>query len=511
MKYYLGLDNGGSNTKAAIFDTKGKEIGSYSISTEMITLAPGFAESDMEEKWLTNCEVIKGALREHGIKAVDVVGIGICGHGKGLYLWGKDDKPVRNGITSNDTRAYRYPIKWREDGTEEKVFKISCQHIMECQPVALLAWIKDNEPDNYKNIKWVFECKDYIRFRLTGEPKAERTDYSGANLLNLYTKEYDEELLGLFGLAEIKDALPPLCNAIDICGYVTEEAADQCGLLPGTPVIGGMFDIDACALATGIFDEDNICAIAGTWSINEYIRKKPIVDGSVRMNSLFALPEYYLVEESSPTSAGNNEWFIRNILPEVVKEAKASGRSQYDVMNIWVESVSPKEFVPVFLPYIMASNVHPNARGTFVGISLNTTRAHMLRSVYEGIVFCHKMHIDKLLASRSTPPKAIRLAGGAAHSRVWTQIFADVLQMPIEFVEIDETGAFGCALAVSVAVGDYKDLHEAAEKMCAVSGTVLPRREYKEIYEKKYRLYRRTIECLDPLWDEMQEVIEGDE
>ena len=509
MRYYLGLDNGGSTTKAAIFDINGNEIGVESVSTEMITPAPGFAESDMEEKWQTNCTVVKSLIEKLSIDPADIAGVGICGHGKGLYLWGKNDKPLRNGITSNNTRAYKYPAKWREDGTEEKVFQISCQHIMECQPVALLAWLKDNEPDNYKNIKWIFECKDYIRFRLTGEARAERTDTSGANLLNLYTREYDDELLRLFGLEECRGALPPLCNAIDICGYVTEEASKACGLKEGTPVIGGMFDIDACALATGIFDEDNICAIAGTWSINEYIRTTPVTDGSVRMNSLFALPQYYLVEESSPTSAGNNEWFIRNMLPEVVAEAKAKGVSPYDVMNSWVEGVAPDEFVPVFLPFIMASNVHPNARGTFIGINLSTDRRAMLRSIYEGIVFGHKMHIDKLLASRELPPKSIRLAGGAAHSRVWTQIFADALQIPIEMVDVNETGAFGCALAVAVAIGDYDSLEEAAGRMCTISEKIMPREEYREIYDSKYALYKKSIECLDGLWDDMQAVIES--
>ena len=504
MKYYLGLDNGGSNTKAALFDTNGKEIGSFGISTGMLTPLPGFAESDMEEKWLDNCRVIRGLLERCGADPADISGVGICGHGKGLYLWGKDGKPVRNGITSNDTRAYRYPEMWRDEGIEEKVFALSCQHIMECQPVALLAWVRDNEPSNYQNIKWVFECKDYIRFRLTGRALAERTDYSGANLLNLHTGEVDEELLELFGLSEIKDAIPPLCNAIDICGYVTEEAASLTGLKAGTPVIGGMFDIDACALACGIFDEENICAIAGTWSINEYIRKSPVLDGSVRMNSLFALPGYYLVEESSPTSAGNNEWFNKTLLPEVFE-----GENPYDVINGWVEEVAPEEFVPVFLPFIMASNVHPNARGTWAGVNLSTSRKHMARSVYEGIVFGHKMHIERLLESREKLPGCVRLSGGAAKSRVWTQIFADALQMPVETVDVAEAGAFGCALAVSVAVGDYKDLYEASSHMCPVSERVLPRTELADVYRKKYQLYKRTIECLDPLWDDMQKVIEG--
>lgn len=200
MKYYLGLDNGGTTTKAALFDAEGNEVGICSKDTAMIALQPGYTERDMEEMWDANCAVIKGVLDATGISPDDVTGVGICGHGKGLYLWGgKDNRPVRYGIISTDNRAYEYPVKWVKDGTEKKVFEISCQHIMACQPVSLLAWLRDNEPKSYANIKYVFECKDYVRFRLTGEAKAEYTDYSGANFLNLHTRSYDDELLKLFG------------------------------------------------------------------------------------------------------------------------------------------------------------------------------------------------------------------------------------------------------------------------------------------------------------------------
>lgn len=508
MKYFLGLDNGGTTTKAALYDELGREIGVCSMETKMIVPKPGFTERDMEEMWQANCSVIRGVLEKTGIDCQAVAGVAICGHGKGLYLWGKDDKPARNGIISTDNRAYSYPEKWRADGTEEKVFALSCQHIMACQPVSLLAWLKDNEPQTLQNVKWIFECKDYVRFRLTGEARAEITDYSGANLVNLHTRQYDDALLALFGLSELKDALPPLCNSVEIAGYVTEEAARVCGLAAGTPVAGGMFDIDACAIAVDVLNEENICMIAGTWSINEYPRKSPVTDGSVLMNSIFCLPEYYLIEESSPTSAGNNEWFVKNLLCELRAEAKARGENIYETMNEWVDSIPASTFVPIFLPFLMASNVHPNARGTFVGLSANHTRRHLARSVYEGIVYCHKYHLEKLLATRSTAPNCIRLAGGAAKSRVWTQMFADILGFPVETVNVNETGALGCAIAAATAVGAYASVEEAARKMCPIGERVIPIEANRTPYAARYALYQKAIAALDVLWDDMQKVIE---
>ena len=507
MNYYIGIDNGGTTTKAALYTDDGKEIGVYSTETKTIIRKIGFAERDMEEMWQANCYVLKKLLKETAVDPSQIAGIACCGHGKGLYLWGKDNKPVRNGIISTDNRAWEYPIQWEKDGTASRVFERSLQKILACQPVSLLAWLKDNEPESLDSIQWIFECKDYVRFRLTGKANAEITDYSGANFLNLHTRNYDKELLALFGLEELFDRLPPLCNSTEICGTIPPEVAAQTGLKEGTPVAGGMFDIDACAVAVNGANEDNVCMIAGTWSINEYIRKEPVLDGSVMMNSLFCLPEFYLIEECSPTSAGNNEWFINTMFPELKTITEQSGRSFYEVMNQWVESVPANEFCPVFLPFLMASNVNPKAKACFVGLNSYHTRAHIARSVYEGIAFSHRYHFEKLLATRNREVKNIRLAGGVTRSKVWTQIFADVLQYPIETVNVNETGALGCAMAAAVATGQYKDLEDAARYMVKLDYRMKPNPDQIDIYNKKYDLYKRIITALDGVWDTMQELM----
>ena len=118
MRYYLGLDNGGTSTKAALFDTEGRQIGVEAAATDAITPAPGFVERDMDDMWQDNCRVIRALLEKTGINSRKIAGIGLCGHGKGLYLWGKDEQPVRRGILSADNRAWKYQMDWRTDGTE---------------------------------------------------------------------------------------------------------------------------------------------------------------------------------------------------------------------------------------------------------------------------------------------------------------------------------------------------------------------------------------------------------
>ena len=159
----------------------------------------------------------------------------------------------------------------------------------------------------------------------------------------------------------------------------------------------------------------------------------------------------------------------------------------------------------------MASNVHPNAKASIVGLNISHTRKHIARSIYEGIAFCHRYHLERLLATMDERPRAIRLSGGAAKSQVWAQMFADIMQLPIETVEAEEAGALGCAIASAAAVGEYTSMAAAVENMTAVGRKIKPDPKLAEIYDRKYKIYRKTLECLDGLWDQMQEMVENGE
>lgn len=498
--YVIGVDNGGTSTKAAIFDLQGKEIATAGKQTKVITPQSGYTERDMEELWLANCDCVKRAIEEAGIDGKDVLGIAVCGHGKGLYPWGKDGKPAYNGIISTDSRAWKYPKKWYESGVYGDLHPQLCQEFMACQQVSLLAWFKDHRKEVYDNIQYVFSVKDYVRFRMTGEAYSEATDISGSGLMDVKNARFDKEILEKLGIGEAFDMLPPLKYSYDLCGTVTEEASKLTGLPTGTPVAGGMFDIDACAVAVDVTSSKELCTIAGTWSINEYISREPVMDGSIAMNSLFAMPGYYLVEECSATSSGNMEWFMENCMEnEIIPE----GSSIYDAINEKVDSVKPEECDVYFLPFLYGSNAHPLGKGTFIGLTTYHDKAHMLRAIYEGVVYSHRTHIEKLLSSR-TPPEAIRMAGGAVNSKVWVQMFADALGFPIETVDAKELGALGCGMAAAIAAGVYKDYKEAAQHMVHVSERVYPNPERTSIYQKKYEKYRAVSKALDIVWGQFE-------
>lgn len=500
MKYLVGVDNGGTFSKAAVFDELGNQLSVASEPTVTITPKPGYTERDMEELWEVNASVIRRAIEKSEIDPNKIAGISFSGHGKGLYLVGADGKPSYNGVISTDARAWEYVKRWYVSGMNKKVYEKTFQQILACQPVSILAWMKDHCPEVLKKTKYIFAVKDYIRFCLTGEAYGEYTDFTGCNLVNLKTCQYDRELLALFGLEEMYEKLPPLRHSADICGHVSEAASKKTLLPAKTPVIAGMFDVDACGIASGLSDDEKMCMIAGTWSINEYIAKEPVINGRIALNSMFCIPGYYLIEESSPTSAGNMEWFIKNLMGYEKEEAERSEKSIYDLTNQWVSSIEPQDSRLIFLPFLNGSNEAALAKGTFIGLTAYHNKKHMLRAVYEGIVFSHLTHVKRLLENRKAP-KTLCLSGGAANSEVWVQMFADAFQIPIDVIGDKELGAQGAAIAAGIGVGIYKDYPDGIKQTVKITKTVQPRREYQAVYEEKYKAYRAVNEALGGVWE----------
>lgn len=500
--FFMGIDNGGTVSKAVIFDQSGNTVSMASTRIPMITPKQGYTERDMDVLWDANVRVIKEAIEKSDVDAIDIKGIACTGHGKGIYLWGNDDRPAYNGIVSTDSRAWKIVEEWKNKGLDAKIYDRTCQAVLACQPVSLIAWFMQNEPDVIKNTRWIFEVKDYIRFCLTGEAFAEITDYSGSNLMNIVDCTFDKTIYADLELGDITDKLPPLKRSDEVCGYVTKETAQKTGLIEGTPVAGGMFDIDACAVAMNVTSPEKLCVIAGTWSINEYVSKTPVTNKSIMMNSLFCIPGYYLVEECSPTSASNSEWYFETFMKKEKIDCENDGESIYDLADRWVSSISPDDQKIVFMPFIYGSNEKDIAKASFVGLNSYHSKAHILRAVYEGIIFSHKVHINKLLLNNKGI-EVIRFAGGAAKSEVWPQMFADALQLPIEIIDTEELGALGCAMAAAVASGVYKDYQDAALHMVKVKKRVEPNPEMKNIYEKKFTDYCSVIDALDSVWERL--------
>ncbi|MDY0288820.1 MAG: FGGY-family carbohydrate kinase [Sphaerochaeta sp.] len=498
MEYLLGIDNGGTVTKAALYDSSGREIAISRIDTKVISEKAGFTEINMDDMKGSIFRVIRDLLYSSKVRGDEIAGIACCGHGKGLYLVDEAGKPVCNGILSTDNRALEYVALFEKTLDMDAIYAKTYQAVVPSQPVCLLAWMKDNKPELIAKIKWIFACKDYIRFLLTGIPYAEISDYSGSNLVNLNTKSFDKELLAEFGLEEFYPCLPPLKSATDFCGGITKEVAKLTNLKAGTPVFGGMFDINACSIASGVVDPTSISMIAGTWSINTYLSKEPVKGRQVMMNSIFCDGEHYLAEESSATSAGNLAWYIKTLLPELKTQSK---QSIYAITDEWVTELKDEEDYPYYFPFIMASNVHPKAKASLMGMTYYHTRKHLTKSIYEGVAFSHLHHYKNLMASSSGEFDSIRLSGGVANSDIWLSMFADVLGEEITVVETKEAGALGCAITVAVAIGRYSSYQEACSAMVKIQKVVKPDMERHQVYAKRFAQYSKMLDALESVWE----------
>jgi L-xylulokinase len=498
-RYLLGIDNGGTVSKAALFTLAGEEVAAAGRKIETVEPAPGHAERDAEALWRSTAEAVREALGRSGVPPRDVACVACAGHGNGLYLIDGDGRPVRPGIYSTDSRAKAIVDRWRSEGLGERALPKTAQCLWPGQPNALWAWLREHEPESVARTRWVLMCKDYIRFRLTGEARAELTDWSGASLMNVVEARADDAVLDLFGIGDLRDRIPPLALTSEICGRVTDRAAAETGLAPGTPVAGGMFDIDACGLAAGMVDERVMTLVAGTWGCNLYIDRKPLVDKDLFMTSCYSIPGYWLMLEGSPTSAGNLEWFVAEMLGPDRAALAAQGRSAYDLCNELAASVDARAPGPVFLPFLYGSNAHPSAKACLVGLEGRHTRAHVIRAAYEGVVFAHLWHLQRLLQFRARPD-AIRFTGGAARSAVWVQMFADAFQIPVEVPAGSELGALGAAIAAAVACGMYTGFPEAAAAMTRIARRHEPDPALAGAYAEKYGRYRKCLAALDGYW-----------
>jgi L-xylulokinase len=501
-EYLLGIDNGNTVSKAALFDVEGREIQVASRKVEPDYPHTGWTERSMEVLWRSTAEAVRDAVTASGVDPADIVGVGATGHGNGVYLLDKEGHPARPGIQSMDTRAAAVVDAWNARDLFHQVHPYTLQALWPGQPNALLAWIKRHEPEVYERIGAVLTCKDYIKYRLSGEITTDYSDMSGTSMMDVPNRRYARELLALYDLEELWEAMPPIFESHDVIGKITPEAAEATGLAAGTPVVSGLFDIDASALGAGVFRPGEVCVVAGTWSINEIVTAEPLVDPNLFMMSIYTVPGLWLALEASPTSATNLEWFVTHFCGDERAEAERRGISVYEVCNELVASLPPGGTDVIFHPFLYGSNVQPTARAGFYGVAGWHTKAHLVRALYEGVVYCHLNHIEKLRAAGAQMDVA-RLTGGGSRSRVWTQMFADALQLPMEVPVGAEMGARGAAMCAGIGAGVYRDHAEAVAKAVKVERRQDPDPEATPHYLARYAEYRRLLQAMQEPWDHL--------
>ena len=261
----------------------------------------------------------------------------------------------------------------------------------------------------------------------------------------------------------------------------------------------GLFDIDACALATGVLSDDIFSITAGTWNINVFPSKTMApLDGGC-MNSVFPTGNT-LVEASSPTSAGNLDYVLR------MMTADGSKAASYDELGAMLERTDAKYTDVLFLPFLYGSNVNLGAEGAFIGLRSSSERDQLLRAVYEGVVFAHRHHVEQLLRVLGHKPKAIRISGGVCNSDPWVQMFADVLNLPVETVAVTELGGLDGAMCAAVGSGLYGSFQEAFDNMSKLAKRFEPHADQTAVYDRKFEAYEALLTALDGGWAALRDM-----
>mgnify|MGYP000718757036 CR=1 FL=1 len=277
MPSLLGIDSGLTVTKAVVFDADGTVLAVARRRVPQLMPAPHRVERNMDGLWKATADAIREAVGRSGRPANDIVGIAATAHGDGIYLVGKDLRPLGPAITSLDTRAAGVADAWNETDIGDRSLFLTGQKPHASAPSAVLRWIRDNEPERYAGIGHMLAAKDWLRLCLCGSVGTDRTEAS-TSFTNVHSQDYDREALALFGLEALADGLPLISMSTDVVGKVTHLAAQETGLAEGTPVMAGLHDVTASALGIGGYREGVVAVVAGTYSINETVSPAPSID-----------------------------------------------------------------------------------------------------------------------------------------------------------------------------------------------------------------------------------------
>lgn len=466
MNCILSIDCGLTKSKCAVFSQRGEVLLENEIATPLKGTMINTAAL---------CNAVTTLIYESFINAPfvakDIRAICVSGHGNGLYAIGEHGiLPFAYSSMYADSKRY-IP-------ENNASFPFNIQSAWSGQPLTILSYLHNEKPDDFIKIRKVLFCKDLIKYILTGRVCTDYTDASAAGLLNYKTGNYDTELLRLYGLEQYEDLLPELCQSTDVIGKVTAEVARKTGLKTGTPVIGGLFDVNSCMVGAGVIRPEKYCIISGTWGINSAVVGEPVEIKEITQCSNFCCPDKFMCIDSAPTSCVNLEWFLKNVVSGISLE-------QADFI---VEAQPVSELI--YLPYIYRP-MDFNMGGGFVGLSHTHNYKDMLRAVFEGIVFDHALRIEKLRNNGIVYDSAV-LTGGASNSSVFCRMFADCLGIKIYTTAQPQSGALGAAVMGSVAVGIYPDIETAVEKMVSVKQCYSPSGDTR--LRDKYKKFKNYIE-----------------
>ena len=487
--YYIGVDLGTSALKLVMMNSKGELVKSVSKEYPLYFPHSGWSEQKPEDWFIA----VKEGLKEIAAGLDDKIGgISFGGQMHGLVILDKDDNVLRPAILWNDGRSTEETDYLNNVIGKEKLSRLTANIAFAGFGAPKILWVKNNEPEIFEKIAKIMLPKDYISYMLSGSFASDYSDASGMLLLDVKNKKWSKEMIDICSISE--DMLPKLYESYEAVGTIKPELAKELGLNEGIKIVAGAGDNAAAAIGTATVGE-GACNISLGTSGTVFISSKNFgVDSFNALHSFAHADGNYHLMGCMLSAASCNKWWMEEIL-----KTKDFAKEQKNIDNLGENNV-------FFLPYLMGERSphnDPAARGTFVGMSMDTKREDMTLAVFEGVTFALR---DSLEVARSLGIKIEKtmICGGGAKSPLWKRLVANILNVEVDVPMSEEGPGFGAAILAAVGCGEYESVEDAAKSIIKIKEKIKPEADLVVKYEEKYQKFKRIYPALKDVFKEIR-------
>lgn len=486
---YIGVDLGTSAVKLLLMDETGKVLNIVSKEYPLSFPNPGWSEQNPSDWW----EQSKAGLKEltANVDKNSIAGISFGGQMHGLVVLDENDEVIRPAILWNDGRTQKETDYLNNEIGKEKLSRLTGNIAFAGFTAPKILWLKANEPQNFAKIKKIMLPKDYIAYRLTGEFSTDYSDASGMLLLDVKNKCWSKEMLDICNVKE--EWMPKLYESYEKTGTLKPDVAEELGFPAECIVAAGAGDNAAAAIGTGTVGAGKCNLSLGTSGTLFITSDKFGVDPHNALHSFDHADGGYHLMGCMLSAASCNNWWMKDILhsDDFVNEQKP----------LWEDGRLGENHV-YFLPYLMGERSphnDPSARASFIGMSMDTSRADMLQAVFEGVAYGLR---DSLEVARSlgAAPERTTICGGGAKSPLWRKIVANIMDMKVDTVEVEEGPAYGGAILAAVADKKFESVEAAAKTIIKKKDTTEPDPVLVEKYAAGYEKFKKFYPALKGLF-----------
>lgn len=488
MAVTLGIDIGTTSTVGILIETDGRVLASATRPVDLRSPRPGWAEEDPEQWWANCCAIVPELLRTSRIAAADIVAIGITGMLPAVVLLDLADRIIRPSIQQSDGRTVAEVSALRHELDEAAFTRRTGNGVNQQLVAAKLRWIARHEPRNFTRIATCFGSYDFINFRLTGARRVEQNWALEAGFVDLATDALADDLIALAGIE--RGRVPPLARSFEIIGVVTPEAAVATGLATGTPVVAGCADHVASAFVAGIVEPGDVLLKFGGAGDILLAADVPKPDPRLFLD-YHIVPGRFMPNGCMASSGSLLNWVAREL---------ASGRP-HAALDRLAADVLPGADGLLMLPYFLGEKtpIHDaGARGALIGLGLHHRVEHIWRAALEAVVMAFRHHVE-VFGEIGYPVDRLFASDGGAKSRLWMQIAADGLAMPVHLLDGHPGSCLGAAYVAAMGVQAADDW-DGISRFVSLGETIEPQRVSEARYRAVYGAYRDLYPALKPLY-----------